>query len=683
MFKALNKNIVIFPLATFLVITLIVITAWQEALDNNKDLVKESVLQNGKLISKEFKNIFKADISRLENLKNRIEFTNGLYLDYWEKDATMLLEQNQSFKFLEWIDSSMVIRKINPLKGNEKAINLDISKVEYRRHEWIKHSKDSSVNITPWAKLTQGGNAFLIDVPVYFQNKFQGTITGGMNFKDNFNKLAKNLNNQLSIQLFDHNNTLFYQLNKDLITNNNIVFEDSILVDKLDNQKWKLKVTANDNLYISNGKFITNITLIIGLVLSFLISLLIYFYQKAREERKLVLKSNNKLLQTNKKLNIERKKAEKASLAKTEFLSNMSHEIRTPLHAILGFIELLKDSNLKKSDKEYLNLMSKSSSNLLNIVNDILDIDKIESGKLELTQVRFNPYQKITELIEVNQFLFIQKDLYLKEQYKNIQNKYVLGDESKFIQVVSNILKNGLKFTNNGGVTLTYSEEVTNDNKLMVNISIADTGIGIPQNRLKTIFERFTQLENSVKKQYEGSGLGLAICKIFIEMMGGKISVKSTPNKGTTFEFYLKYPILKNQEDNNIKFENQKDINLNDLNVLIVDDNKLNIIVLKKILEDLGVKADSANNGKIGLKQFKEKNYHLIFMDIHMPEMDGWEATKKIREFNKEVIIFGLSANVTTEAIDKALESGMNNYLSKPFKKEHLYKLLFFHFNKN
>lgn len=683
MFKALNKNIVIFPLATFLVITLIVITAWQKALDNNKDLVKESVLQNGKLISKEFKNIFKADISRLENLKNRIEFTNGLYLDYWEKDATMLLEQNQSFKFLEWIDSSMVIRKINPLKGNEKAINLDISKVEYRRYEWIKHSKDSSVNITPWAKLTQGGNAFLIDVPVYFQNKFQGTITGGMNFKDNFNKLAKNLNNQLSIQLFDHNNTLFYQLNKDSTTNNNIVFEDSILVDKLDNQKWKLKVTANDNLYISNGKLITNITLIIGLVLSFLISLLIYFYQKAREERKLVLKSNNKLLQTNKKLNIERKKAEKASLAKTEFLSNMSHEIRTPLHAILGFIELLKDSNLKKSDKEYLNLMSKSSSNLLNIVNDILDIDKIESGKLELTQVRFNPYQKITELIEVNQFLFIQKDLYLKEQYKNIQNKYVLGDESKFIQVVSNILKNGLKFTNNGGVTLTYSEEVTNDNKLIVNISIADTGIGIPQNRLKTIFERFTQLENTVKKQYEGSGLGLAICKIFIKMMGGEISVKSTPNKGTTFEFYLKYPILENQKDENIKFENKKNTNLKDLNILIIDDNKLNIIVLKKILEDLGIQADTANNGKVGLKKFKEKNYHLIFMDIHMPEMDGWETTKKIREFNKDVIIFGLSANVTTEAIDKALDSGMNNYLSKPFKKEHLYKLLFFHFNKD
>ncbi|MBB3123828.1 signal transduction histidine kinase [Mesoflavibacter sabulilitoris] len=682
MFKTLNKKIVIFPLATFLVITLIVITAWQESLNNNKDLVRESVLQNGKLITKEFKNIFKADVSRLENLKNRIEFTNGLYLDYWEKDATMLLEQNQSFKFLEWIDSAMVIRKINPLKGNEKAINLDISKVEYRRHEWIKHSKDSSVNITPWAKLTQGGNAFLVDVPVYFENKFQGTITGGMNFKDNFDKLAKNLNNHLSIQLFDHNNILFYELNKDSKTNNDIIFQDSILVDKLDNQKWKLQVTANNNLFTANGRYITNITLIIGLVLSFLISLLIYFYQRARAERKLVLKSNKELLQTNKQLNIERKKAEKASLAKTEFLSNMSHEIRTPLHAILGFIDLLKSSNLKKSDKEYLNLMSKSSSNLLNIVNDILDIDKIESGKLELTKVKFNPYQKIIELIEVNQFLFIQKDLYLKGKYINIENKFVLGDESKFIQVVNNILKNGLKFTNNGGVTLTYNEEITNDNKLHINISIADTGIGIPKNRLNTIFERFTQLENSVKKQYEGSGLGLAICKIFIKMMGGEISVKSIPNKGTTFNFYLKYPILDIQKEENVKFENQKDINLKNLNVLIIDDNKLNIIVLKKILEDFGVKADSANNGKVGLKKFKEKNYQLIFMDIHMPEMDGWETTKKIRELNKDVIIFGLSANVTTEAIDKALESGMNNYLSKPFKKEHLYKLLFFHFNK-
>ncbi|WP_417558873.1 ATP-binding protein [Mesoflavibacter zeaxanthinifaciens] len=682
MFKTLNKKIVIFPLATFLVITLIVITAWQETLNNNKDLVKENVLQNGKLISKEFKNIFKADVARLENLKNRIEFTNGLYLDYWEKDATMLLEQNQSFKFLEWIDSAMVIRKINPLKGNQKAINLDISKIEYRRDEWIQHSKDSSVNITPWAKLTQGGNAFLVDVPVYFQNKFQGTITSGMNFKDNFDKLAKNLNNHLSIQLFDHNNTLFYELNKDSKTTNDIIFLDSILVDKLDNQKWKLQVTANKNLFTANGRYITNITLIIGLVLSFLISLLIYFYQRARAERKLVLKSNKELLQTNKQLNIERKKAEKASLAKTEFLSNMSHEIRTPLHAILGFIDLLKDSNLKKSDKEYLNLMSKSSSNLLNIVNDILDIDKIESGKLELTQVKFNPYQKIIELIEVNQFLFIQKDLYLKGQYKNIQNKLVLGDESKFIQVVNNILKNGLKFTNNGGVTLTYNEEITNDNKLQVNISIEDTGIGIPKDRLNTIFERFTQLENSVKKQYEGSGLGLAICKIFIKMMGGEISVESTPNKGTTFNFYLKYPILDIQKEENVKFENQKDINLKNLNVLIIDDNKLNIIVLKKILEDFGVKADSANNGKVGLKKFKEKNYQLIFMDIHMPEMDGWETTKKIRELNKDVIIFGLSANVTTEAIDKALESGMNNYLSKPFKKEHLYKLLFFHFNK-
>ncbi|HIC31850.1 MAG TPA: hypothetical protein EYO76_08015, partial [Flavobacteriaceae bacterium] len=215
MLKKLNRKIVLFPLATFFVITIIVLTAWQKALDSNQELVVENVLQNGKLISKEFRNIIKSDIARLENLKNRIEFTEGLYLNHWEKDASMLLEQNQSFKFLEWIDSSMVIKKIKPLKGNEEALNLNISEIEYRRDEWLKHSKDSSVNITPWAKLTQGGNTFLVDVPVYFQNKFQGTITGGMDFRENFNKLTKSLNNHFSIELYDHTNTLFYQLNKD------------------------------------------------------------------------------------------------------------------------------------------------------------------------------------------------------------------------------------------------------------------------------------------------------------------------------------------------------------------------------------------------------------------------------------------------------------------------------------
>ena len=684
MFKKLNKKVAFLPLASFIITVLIVFTVWDKALNTYNLLIEENVFQSGHLISTEFKNILKTDIARLENLKKRIEFTNGLYMEHWEKDASMLLEQNQSFKFLEWIDSTMVIRKIMPLVGNENAVNLDISKIKYRKNEWIQHSKDGSANITPWVKLTQGGNAFLVDIPVYFKDKFQGTITGGMDFSENFNKLVTSLENQYTIELFDHEETLFYDLNKNdkLDTKHNYVFKDSILVDALDNHKWLLKVSPSNNLLLAQGLTIANIALIVGLVLCFLISFLIYFYLRAKSVTKLALESNFKLLKANENLNNSRKRAEKASLAKTEFLSNMSHEIRTPLHAILGFIELLKNSKLKKTELDYLNLMEKSSSNLLNIVNDILDIEKIESGKIELTEIQFNPLEKIIELIEVNQFIFLKKNLYLKAKFNKTNGISVIGDESKLMQIVNNIVKNGLKFTNTGGVTLSYNEKVIDKNKLRVTISIKDTGIGIPDDRINTIFERFTQVENSIKKQYEGSGLGLAISKIFINMMGGEITVKSIPEKGTKFKFDVIFPIAQNQKQE-IKPNKQKSINLSDLNVLIADDNNLNIIVLKKFLEDSGIKADTAKNGKIALEKFKEKTYQLIFMDIHMPEMDGWEATKEIRKFDKEVVIFGLSANVTKEAIDKALESGMNNYLSKPFKKENLYKLLYFHFNKD
>ncbi len=684
MFNKIYKKVVLLPLASFIITSLLAISVWNEALYTNNQLIEENVLQTGHLISKEFKNIIKSDIARLQNLKNRIEFTNGMYFEHWEKDASMLLEQNSSFQFLEWIDSTMIVRKITPLIGNENALNLDISKIEYRRDEWIKHSKNNLVNITPWAKLTQGGHAFLVDIPVYFQNNFQGTITGGMDFKKNFNKLTTSLENQYSIELWDHKKTLFYNLNQNnkLKTGKNFVFEDYFLIDSLDNHKWLLKVTPSNDLLIYQAQIITHIALIAALILCLLISFLIYFYIRTKENAKQALASNIKLLKTNKKLNNARNRAEKASLAKTEFLSNMSHEIRTPLHAIIGFIELLKSSTLNKTDKEYLSLMEKASNNLLNIVNDILDIEKIESGKIELTEVNFNPSKKIQELIDVNQFIFLQKNLYLKANFMNTHSMNVIGDENKLIQIVHNIIKNGLKFTESGGVTLTYNETIVQKNQLRITISIKDTGIGIHQDSLNAIFERFTQIENSVKKHYEGSGLGLSICQIFIKMMGGEISVKSLPNVGTEFSFDVFFPISDNRKKE-INIVNKKNINLSDLNILIVDDNHLNIIVLKKFLEDFGIKPDTAKNGKIALEKFIKKPYQLIFMDIHMPEMDGWEATKEIRKINMDVIIFGLSANVTTEAIDKALENGMNNYLSKPFKKEHIYKLLHFHFSNN
>lgn len=681
MSSKINKQATLLPLGSFFVFTLLVFTIWKQATNNSNRLIKENLNQTGKLITKEFKNIVEVDIAQIQNLKNRIEFTNGLYLNYWEKDANILIKQNPSFKFLQWIDSTMVIRKITPLKGNERALNLDISKIEYRRDEWLKRRHNDSPNITPWSELTQNGKLFLVDVPVFLKNHFIGTITGGMDFRKKFNKLAISLENQYVIELWDHKNNLFYQLNTNNRVNskNDLRFKKTILVDKLDKQVWTLAVSPSTKSMFSKNRYIYNMSLCIGIVFGALVSLLIHFYLRARIGTRLALQSNSKLLIANEKLNDERYRAEKASKAKSEFLSNMSHEIRTPLHAILGFIELLKDSKLNKTDKGYLDLMEKSSNNLLNIINDVLDIEKIESGKTELIETNFNPYEKIKELIEVNQFIFIKKKLYLKSNFKEVHGLNVIGDESKYVQVINNIVKNGLKFTNTGGVTVSYRETITEQNDLRIHIAVKDTGIGIPKDKLNTIFDRFTQVENSIKKQYQGSGLGLAICKVLINMMGGQIKVKSKPDKGTTFKFSMLFPIAQQQTCPG-KIKVNTEMNYSNLKVLIVDDNSLNIIVLKKFLQDLGIVADTAKNGKSGVSLFKKKAYDLIFMDIHMPEMDGWEATKEIRKIDDAVIIFGLSANVTTEAIDKALESGMNNYLSKPFKKEHLHKLLYFHF---
>lgn len=680
MIKKIKVDLIV-AITIFFVLSLAKLYIYKVSKDEYASVIDEDIQDTGELISKEFENIIHSDIARLENLKSRLEFTNGAYFNSWEHDANLLIKQNASFKFIEWIDSTMVIRKIFPSEENRKALNLDISTLDYRSNEWLKHAKKGTTNITHWLDLKQSGKAFLVDVPVYFDNKFQGTITAGMDFKSNFDRLANHLTDQYVIEFFDDNGFLFYQLNNAIKLNSktNPVYSKQINIDIADNQNWQLNIYPSKKLLLAEGNTIIDVAFVVGIFLAFVVSSLIFFYLQAKKSSRLALQSNETLTKLNQTLEEEKDRAKKASQAKTEFLSNMSHEIRTPLHAIIGFIELLKSDSLSPTHKEYVDLMDKSSSNLLSLVNDILDFDKIESGNTELEENVFSPLNKIKKLIEVNEFLFVKKNLYLNSNFNNVSGSTVIGDLSKMLQVINNLLKNALKFTKHGGVTISYSETIIKD-QLKLIISIEDSGIGIPKDKLDTIFNRFTQIENSIKKEHEGSGLGLAICKNLVEMMGGDISVKSEFEKGTKFTVSFVFKITKDIVQKK-SLDLKKSINATELNVLIVDDNNLNIIVLKKFLQDLGIHADTANNGKIALEKFKEKKYQLIFMDIHMPEMDGWEATKCIRELDKDVVIFGLSANVTTEAINKAIESGMNNYLTKPFKKERLYKLLQFHFN--
>ncbi|WP_225035842.1 response regulator [Winogradskyella sp. SM1960] len=593
----------------------------------------------------------------------------------------MILEQNQSFKFIEWIDSSMIIRKINPLKGNEPVIGLDISKIEYRKDEWLKHSKDSSTNITPWAKLTQGGDAFLVDVPVFFKDKFQGTITAGMDFEKNLDDFAYNMQDY-GIQITDGKGSVFYNHNTVLEDNLTLDYHYSstLTIDQLDMQVWDITVTpTSSSFFLDKSTSLLNM-LYFGIVLSTLMSLIIYFYLIAKKEAKRTIAINEELTKTNKKLYKERNRAEKASQAKTAFLSNMSHEIRTPLNAILGFIQLLKHNNLKDTNQAYLDLMDKSSKNLLALVDDVLDIDKIESQETKLNNVSFKPSEELKAIVSQYASDYKEKNLYLNLEFSAYQNTTVIGDEGKYNQIIINLLKNALKFTGTGGVHIRYKEHL--DNKILkVCINIKDTGIGIPKENLSRIFERFTQIDFGLKKKHSGSGLGLYISKSLAKLMGGNITVESELEVGSEFIFKIPFPISETIKENEVSLNLSTEV-LERIKVLIVDDNKINRLVLTKILEQLGITPDEANNGEEAIDKATHNDYQLILMDIHMPVINGYEATKKIRNTNKDILIIGLSANVTKEAISQSLNVGMNDYLTKPLSKQKLITLLNHYFSK-
>ncbi len=658
-----SKKELILPIVVFVIFMTTVSVLWNNSLKTQKSSFIHEIHNTGNLRAQEFFSSVKYNIKSLENLKQRIEMTDGSYFQYWEKDARLILEQNSSFKFVEWVDSLMVIRVVTPLKGNEAAIGLNLS-THPRSTEWRRHMANTLTNISSWTKLHQGGNAFLVDVPVFFKGRFQGSITAGMDFTNPFNELTSSLD-KYAIEIQDENGTIFYSKNNpsENTIANEYVFNTSLVIDPLDKREWAFKLMPSDTDFMVARQKDTYILVIFGTLVALLTSSLIYFYQSSRKKNIRLSHANDKLKDLNTSLKKERLKAEKSSLAKTEFISNMSHEIRTPLNAIIGFIEVLKLSKLQGSLQEYLSLMDISSKKLLLLVNDILEIDKIESGKISFREDIFSPLEELKNVISIYRPNAEEKGLHILLDSHHENDHSVKGDVGKYGQIITNIIRNSLKFTENGEIQIFYHEEVREET-LAIEIVVKDSGIGIPKNKLKTIFDRFTQIDAGKAKRHEGSGLGLYITRRLVELLGGKITVDSEVNIGTEFCLNLELPISEVKQDSSLPSLEQ--IDFSGCKVLIVDDNRVNVIVLKMSLEKLGIQAESVCNGLQAVEAVTKNGYDLVFMDIHMPNMDGFQATKEIRKINKHIAIIGLSADVTKEAIDEAKGVGMNDYLTKP-----------------
>lgn len=368
--------------------------------------------------------------------------------------------------------------------------------------------------------------------------------------------------------------------------------------------------------------------------------------------------------------------AEGAAKAKSLFLSTMSHEIRTPMNAVTGMINLLAQ-NATNEQKELINTLKFSADNLMYLLNDILDFSKIDAGKLELEKIEFNLKPLAQKTIEMYGLKAKEKEINISLQFDEAIPQNLVGDPVRIGQVVSNLISNAVKFTQQGNILVEMILRNKTEDEASIEIAVSDTGIGIEENKLNFIFEAFSQAQTDISRNYGGTGLGLAICKKLVELFGSKIYVTSKPGVGSKFWFTIKLPyITKSNVAQIATDETTPTVSLQGMRVLVAEDNMLNQYVLTRFLTNWGIEFDTAENGLEAIEFFRKKKYDLILMDLQMPELDGIEATKVIRKTNKSVQIFALTANAFNDVKEKVMQIGMNDFITKPFQPNELLKKL-------
>jgi PAS domain S-box-containing protein len=366
--------------------------------------------------------------------------------------------------------------------------------------------------------------------------------------------------------------------------------------------------------------------------------------------------------------------AEDAVRSKQQFLSNMSHEIRTPMNAIIGFTKVLLKTDLSERQKEYLTAIKMSGDTLTVLINDILDLAKVDAGKMNFEKISFNLKVSLSTMIHLFEPKVLEKKLTLRLVYDENIPKYMIGDPVRLLQIIMNLISNSIKFTFKGGIKISVHLLKNIRKKATIEFTVSDTGIGIADDKIEHIFENFQQATNETSRLYGGTGLGLAIAKHLVESQGGTISVKSKVNAGSTFSFILPFKITNTVTDSEKGVLKVLDFFKN-TKVLIVEDVPINQMLMKTLMDDYGFVYDVVSNGRQAIDMLKDKSYDIILMDLHMPDMNGFEATSYIRSTLKSTIpIIALTADVTTVDLKKCKAAGMDDYISKPLDENILYK---------
>lgn len=380
-------------------------------------------------------------------------------------------------------------------------------------------------------------------------------------------------------------------------------------------------------------------------------------------------------------LDQSRQKEKKLTIVKDQFLANMSHEIRTPMNAVLGFTNLLQQQPMNEKSKEYVSAIQHAGENLLDIINDILDISKIESGMMRLEPVSFSLRGMLHSLQRMFRHKAAEKQLDLEVHIETEVPDILYGDVMRLTQVLVNLINNAIKFTNQGKVSVYVARIPAHGNGVRVQFAVSDTGIGIAPDKLPFIFDRFSQAEADITRKYGGTGLGLTIVKDLVQLQHGTVRVESEPGKGSTFIVELPYTLGELQPDSTDNYiyspENHSLSQQTDVRLLVAEDNKMNQNLLRHLLGNRQLHFTLVNNGKEAVDALRKQHFDLILMDLQMPEMDGYTATRIIREeLQSNIPVIAMTAHAMSGEREKCLQAGMNEYLSKPIREEELYRLI-------
>lgn len=628
----------------------------QEQERKNNALVQAQLAQKHDELTKSINDQMEYILEALDRMAGRRSFDGLQGMDEWQNDAKNYYEDFGIFKALEWVDSSNRVRWVYPLKGNENASGVNLS-FEPKRKKVLElaRSKNKAAISEP-IDLLQGGRGILMVVPVRNEDKFLGYILGVSKLNEMFKHFLGPSENDYFIQIHCGDVTAFKSKN----------FYDNFFKASKENTfknfKWNLTLVPRPAFLQKLGKESNTFSIIIGFLISVLISLVVYLIIYARYRAQSLFRLNENLLAKNEELKKEKEISQQAAVAKSDFLANMSHEIRTPMNGVLGALQLAMDSR-DSEIRNYLKVIDISAKNLMDIINDILDYSKIEAGKLTLEVISFDLKKLIHESLIIVEGKAKSQKVKLSTEFNFETDKNFKGDPVRVRQILLNLLSNAVKFTTEGTVSVkTYMNEAA-----QVCIEVTDSGIGIPIEKQEHIFDQFSQADTSTTREYGGTGLGLAITNQLVKLMDGKIEVESKIGEGTTFKVTL--PL---EQTDIILVESAVDLERRyGKRVLLCEDNKTNQLVIKEILIRLGIEVEIVENGKDALELIDTagNDFDLIFMDLHMPMMDGFQSTSEILKLVPESTIIALTANVAEEDRKMCFEYGMKGYLTKPIQK--------------